>query len=63
MSIAHFEAVFGLEKETKNAVRYQEQDGGEEPGIGTIYVKKNTLPSPPPAKILVTIAIPSEEDS
>lgn len=43
-----------LEKETKGAVRYEEQ--GDNPKVGTQYIKKFALPSPPPQEIEVTIS-------
>jgi len=46
---------FALEKETKGAVRYQELDvnGGVAATyhLGSIYIRKASLPVPPPAKL------------
>lgn len=54
------EASFSLEKETKNTVRYQEDETDSPPIIGTIYVKKWALKrlngSSYPQRITVTIA-------
>lgn len=53
------EVTFKKEKETKNAVRYQEEgtDGGENRGkIGTLYVQKATFGKAIPEEITVTIA-------
>lgn len=49
---------FKKEKETKNAVRFQEEgtDGGENRGkIGTLYVQKSTFGKAIPEDITVTI--------
>ena len=48
------EVKFTKERETKNTVRYQEQ---EEEGfkIGTLYIQKSALGSNPPSQIEVTI--------
>jgi len=49
------ERVFGMEKETKNTVRYQEEQAeGQPPVIGTIYVQKWALKSIP-SKVKVTL--------
>jgi len=48
---------FKIEKETKNTIRYQEQNGnGTPPIIGTLYVQKWALPTPHPQQITVTIS-------
>lgn len=58
----HFEATFRQEKETKNAVRYQEIEDGSNPvGVGTLYVKKSALPSPAPELITVAIKIGDDD--
>lgn len=50
---------FALEKETKGAVRYQELDvnGGVAATyhLGSIYIRKASLPVPPPAKLEVEV--------
>lgn len=48
---------FTLAKQTKNALRYQEDgtDGDNRGKIGTLYVQKTALPSSP-AHITVTIS-------
>jgi hypothetical protein len=43
-----------LEKETKNAYRYQEE--GVKGVIRNMYIQKRDLPSPPPKKIQVAIS-------
>lgn len=55
---AKFTIDFTKEKETKNAVRYQEDgtDGGENRGkIGTLYVQKSAFGKSVPDKITVTV--------
>jgi len=54
------EVSFVREKETKNTVRYQEVqctiDGTEsEAAVGTLYIQKAALSSPPPEKLKVMI--------
>jgi len=46
---------FTIEKETKNTVKYSEDQDGEPPVVGTLYVQKWAAGSPPPAKLSVTI--------
>ncbi len=46
---------FEIEKETKGTVRYKEEDDGERPWIGTVYLLKDKLPKPFPKNIKVTI--------
>jgi hypothetical protein len=49
-------AVFTVEKETKNTIRYQEVVSTEPPVVGTIYIQKyaaNKLGNP--SKITVTV--------
>ena len=50
-----FSAMFKLEKETKNTVRYAEEAEGRRPVVGTVYVDKYELPNPYPTRIRVTI--------
>ena len=49
---------FALERETKNTVRYEEQTSGQPPAVGTLYVQKWALGSPPPARLRLTIEAP-----
>jgi hypothetical protein len=46
---------FNKEKETKNAVRYQEAAKEGEEKVGTLYVKKSSFPDAAPAKLEVSI--------
>jgi len=47
---------FTLEKVTKNTIRYQEEPAtGQPPIIGTLYVQKFWLGSPPPQSLEVKI--------
>ena len=47
---------FNKERETPGTQRYKEQtDPGEPYVIGTMYIRKNFLPSPFPAELTVTI--------
>ena len=41
-------AQFKLEKETKGTFRYAEETTGQPPKIGTLYVQKWAIPTPPP---------------
>jgi hypothetical protein len=50
-----FAAMFKLDKETKNTVRYAEEAENRRPVVGTVYVDKNELPRPYPRKIRLTI--------
>jgi hypothetical protein len=50
-----FSAMFKLEKETKNTVRYAEEAEGRRPVVGTVYVDKNELGQPYPQRIRVSI--------
>lgn len=54
-------AVFLIDKETKNTVRYAEEETDSPPIIGTIYVKKWALKKlnggEYPKRITVTIAV------
>lgn len=53
------EAVFELEKETKNTIRYQEVADDKPPIIKTLYVQKWALRKlgngAPPSKLRVTV--------
>ncbi len=54
------EVIFAQERDTKNTVRYQEVkcviDGiDSELAVGTLYVQKAVLGSPPPEKLKVII--------
>lgn len=50
------ELKFKLEKATKNTCRYQEELSNEHPAvIGTLYIQKRFLSSPPPVDIKVKI--------
>lgn len=46
-----------LEKETKGAVRYAEDkpQGGGEPAVGTLYIRKSALPAKIPQALTITI--------
>lgn len=49
-------AKFKLEKSTKNTHKYEEVEVSLTPKIiGTIYVQKSTVPTPPPEFITVTV--------
>ena len=50
------EITFSQEKDTKNAIRYQEDVAEDEAKIGTLYVRKASLPTPPPTVISVTVS-------
>lgn len=51
------EATFTLERETKNTYRYQEEPSGsgKPPIIGTLYLQKWAVGSPPPRRIRITV--------
>ncbi len=51
-------AQFRLEKETKGTFRYAEETTGQPPKIGTLYIQKWALPTPPPDKITLTLEAP-----
>ncbi len=51
-------AQFRLEKETKGTFRYAEETTGQPPKIGTLYIQKWALPTPPPDKITLTVEAP-----
>ena len=49
-------AMFELEKETKNTVRYSETpDEGVAPVVNTVYIQKHVLGKNAPQKIKVTL--------
>jgi hypothetical protein len=51
-----YELRFEVEKETKNAVRYQEQPGVGKPAIcGSLYVQKWALANDPARVLTVTV--------
>ena len=52
-----FSAMFKIEKETKNTVRYAEEAEDRRPVVGTVYVDKYELPKPFPEPIRVTIEV------
>jgi hypothetical protein len=44
-----------IERETKNTVRYEEDTSGMPPAVGTLYVQKWALGTPPPQRLKVTL--------
>jgi len=47
---------FTHSRETKGTHVYVEaEEAGQPPKVGTLYLKKYALPSPPPAELAVTI--------
>ena len=50
-----FSAMFKLNRETKNTIRYEEEAEERHPIVGMVYVNKSALPKPYPKKIRVTI--------
>lgn len=48
---------FKIEKETKNTVRYEEATEGQPPAVGTLYVQKWALGTPPPARLKMTLEV------
>jgi len=51
-----FKAAFKIERATKNTIRYMEQpQDGQSPRIGTLYIQKWALGTPPPQTIEVTV--------
>ncbi len=50
------EATFTLEKETKNTYRFQEDECSVPSKVGTIYVRKGSLDTPP-RRIKVSIEV------
>ena len=50
------EAVFRLERETKNTYRYEEETDGMPPAVRTLYLQKWAIGRNPPQKIKVTIS-------
>jgi hypothetical protein len=57
------EATFTLERETKNTYRYQEELSDKPPIIGTLYVQKWALGSPPPRRIHLTVEVEGQAQS
>jgi hypothetical protein len=49
------EATFTLERETKNTYRYQEEPSGKPPVIGTLYIQKWAVGSPPPRRLRIIV--------
>jgi len=41
-----FSGTFKLDKETKNTVRYAEEEESRRPVVGTVYIDKYELPDP-----------------
>ena len=54
------EAAMTLERETKNTYRYQEELKGSPPIVGTLYIQKWAVGSPPPQRIHVTVETEGE---
>ena len=51
-----FEASFTIDKETKNTVRYSQDEDGTPPQIGTLYIQKWALGGAPyPARLVVIV--------
>ena len=48
-------AQFKLETETKGTFRYAEETTGQPPKIGTLYVQKWAIPTPPSNRITITL--------
>jgi hypothetical protein len=53
------EATFTLERETKNTYRYQEElsGSGKLPVIGTLYIQKWAVGSPPPRRLRIIVEV------
>ena len=49
------ELKFTYEKETKNTIRYKEDESKFEASVGTLYIQKEALGIPVPQRIRVTI--------
>ena len=45
---------FALERETKNTIRYSEQNNGQPAALGTTYVQKRVMGEKPPKTLTVT---------
>jgi hypothetical protein len=56
------EATFTLERETKNTYRYQEElsGSGKPPVIGTLYIQKWAVGSPPPRRLRIIVETEGE---
>ena len=54
---------FTREKETKNTIRYQEVNDGQDVVIGPLYIQKHFLPIDIPANIRITITIDGKENT
>jgi hypothetical protein len=46
---------FSLERETKNTIRYAEQNDGKLLAVGTIYVQKWAMGQNPPRTLVITV--------
>ena len=51
---------FEIEKETKNTYRYAEVSEVDPPMVGSLYILKECLGTPPPKRLTVTIEAASE---
>lgn len=49
-----------MERETKNTYRYQEELSGKPLIIGTLYIQKSALGSPPPQRVHVIVETEGE---
>ena len=60
--------IFTYEKATKNTHRYTECDEDGSPiewgrrVIGSIYIRKHEVPSPPPTKLFVTVEVVPDDN-
>lgn len=56
MSKPFIDVTLVVGKETKNTYRYDEEpQAGQPPKVGTQYIQKWALPSPPPQRIKLTV--------
>lgn len=49
------ERTFTLERQTKNTYRYQEDEDGQPPVIGNIYIQKWAAGTSPPKQVRVIV--------
>jgi len=49
--------IFEREKETRNTIRYREVSEVDPPAVGTIYIQKECLETPPPERLTVTVEV------
>jgi hypothetical protein len=42
-------------RSTKNKERYQELEEGGSPAVGTLYIERYSLPTPPPKRLTLII--------